>query len=323
VPVSVVRNLSIRGKIFAGYVAILALALALLGVAATLTGKTRDLLHAMSDETIPALIALDTLLEAGLKLTNAADRLAFAAAGAAEGRALPGQRLTALRAAVAESDRHVKAALDGLGAVADFEALKAMRPRILRAAEAMRTHAAKLLAQTADPRAPDAILATHTKLEVVSDTLADHVNRTIVHHRRALTSGARAALDRELLGQVIVNLLGNAAPALTDAGWAPPPGRAPAITVRTATAGPFVRLSVADNGPGIPPDRLPRVFEPLFTTKSFGVGLGLSAVQQIVEQHGGSIEATSTEGEGAAFVICLPRLAETADRPEQIASPAA
>jgi signal transduction histidine kinase len=54
-----------------------------------------------------------------------------------------------------------------------------------------------------------------------------------------------------------------------------------------------VRLSIIDNGPGIPPDVLPRIFEPLFTTKGFGVGLGLPTVRQIVEKHGGTIDVTS------------------------------
>ncbi|MGH6960100.1 MAG: sensor histidine kinase [Dongiaceae bacterium] len=138
-----------------------------------------------------------------------------------------------------------------------------------------------------------------------------------------MTCGAAVAIDREQFRQVIVNLLDNAAQAITDPGWVPPSGRQLTITLRTETAGPFVRLSVVDNGPGIPADRLPRIFEPLFTTKSFGVGLGLPTVRQIVEQHGGTIEATSAVDEGATLAICLPRLADAADRPGQIGSQAA
>jgi signal transduction histidine kinase len=140
---------------------------------------------------------------------------------------------------------------------------------------------------------------------------------------RELTSGASVAIDREQFRQVIVNLLENAAQAMTDPGWVPPSGRQLTITLRTEAAGPFVRLSVIDTGPGIPADRLPRIFEPLFTTKSFGVGLGLPTVRQIVEQHGGTIEATSAFEEGATFTICLPRLADAAQRPDQIGSQAA
>jgi signal transduction histidine kinase len=69
---------------------------------------------------------------------------------------------------------------------------------------------------------------------------------------------------------------------------------------------------VADNGPGIPQDRLPKIFEPLFTTKSFGVGLGLPTVRQIVEQHGGTIDVESTVDVGTAFTIWLPRQAAPA-----------
>jgi signal transduction histidine kinase len=68
-----------------------------------------------------------------------------------------------------------------------------------------------------------------------------------------------------------------------------------------------LKNTLRDNGPGIPPDVLPRIFEPLFTTKNFGVGLGLPTVRQIVELHGGTIDAESRPGAGAAFTIWLPR----------------
>ncbi len=139
-------------------------------------------------------------------------------------------------------------------------------------------------------------------------TLVDRVSL-----RRELTSGGEVAFDRERFRQVIVNLVDNAAQALTDPAWSPPDDRQRTITVRTETAGPHLRLSIIDNGPGIPADRLPKIFEPLFTTKSFGVGLGLPTVRQIVEQHGGTIDVESTIDEGTAFILWLPRQAgETA-----------
>ncbi|MGH6960382.1 MAG: ATP-binding protein, partial [Dongiaceae bacterium] len=90
-------------------------------------------------------------------------------------------------------------------------------------------------------------------------------------------------------------------------------------TARTEAAGPHVRLSIIDNGPGIAEDKLPKIFEPLFTTKSFGVGLGLPTVQRIVEQHGATIEVASSVGEGTTFLIRLPRL-EDAGSAEHAAS---
>ena len=72
-------------------------------------------------------------------------------------------------------------------------------------------------------------------------------------------------------------------------------------------SGAVVRLSVCDNGPGIASENLGKIFEPLFTTKSFGVGLGLSTVRELVEKHGGTIDVASLPGHGANFTISLPR----------------
>jgi len=67
-----------------------------------------------------------------------------------------------------------------------------------------------------------------------------------------------------------------------------------------------VRITVKDNGPGIPAAEVNRVFEPFFSTKKSGTGLGLTLVQQIVNEHGGSIGCTSTQGEGTMFKLSIP-----------------
>jgi signal transduction histidine kinase len=83
-----------------------------------------------------------------------------------------------------------------------------------------------------------------------------------------------------------------------------------ALTIRTTIVPdrPWVRIEIADSGPGIPPAVLPHIFEPFFTTKDEGegTGLGLSLVYGIVENHGGQIKALSEPGQGAVFVIELP-----------------
>src|SRR5215470_8599005 len=127
---------------------------------------------------------------------------------------------------------------------------------------------------------------------------------------RELTAVDEVALDKEQFRQVVVNLVDNAAQALNDPAWDPPAGHPRRITVRSESAGPHVRLSVTDTGPGIPPDVLPRIFEPLFTTKNFGVGLGLPTVRQIVELHGGTIDVHSAVDAGTTVTVWLPRLAE-------------
>ncbi len=108
------------------------------------------------------------------------------------------------------------------------------------------------------------------------------------------------------LQQVMMNLLQNALDALSTLAR-------PMVRVEMGctgdTAHPTVRVTVRDNGPGIPPDHLLRIFDPFFTTKPVGkgTGLGLSISYGIVEQHGGHLSARNAEGGGAEFVLDLPR----------------
>ena len=110
-----------------------------------------------------------------------------------------------------------------------------------------------------------------------------------------------ADFDPLLLGQALLNLLLNAA----DAAGAGPDGR---VTVRLArpTEESQVKqfhLVVKDNGPGIPPGVLDRIFNPFFTTKDTGTGLGLAIVHRVVEAHDGTITATNDPAGGARFEI--------------------
>jgi len=72
--------------------------------------------------------------------------------------------------------------------------------------------------------------------------------------------------------------------------------------------GPYLRLTFIDQGCGIPTDDLKKIFDPYFTTKSTGNGLGLSSVHSIVHRHGGHIQAASTVGKGTTFTIYLPSI---------------
>jgi PAS domain S-box-containing protein len=111
--------------------------------------------------------------------------------------------------------------------------------------------------------------------------------------------------DGSQLTQVFVNLITNAHHAVRDGS-----GSARGIEIDTAydAAGQRVRLAVADTGPGIPAEILPRMFEPFFTTKPPGVGtgLGLSLCDSIVAGHGGTIEATNRPEGGARLTVNLP-----------------
>jgi DNA-binding LacI/PurR family transcriptional regulator/signal transduction histidine kinase len=122
--------------------------------------------------------------------------------------------------------------------------------------------------------------------------------------RRDLHSGVRIPLDGERFRRVIINLLDNARHATQSLPEADRAGKELAVDSRAAEDALIV--TVRDAGIGIPPDVLPHVFEPLFSTKGFGVGLGLAIVRGIVEQHGGNIELDSQAGRGTSAVVRLP-----------------
>jgi C4-dicarboxylate-specific signal transduction histidine kinase len=103
------------------------------------------------------------------------------------------------------------------------------------------------------------------------------------------------------LQQVILNLIVNAMDAMSDL-----PVAERRITIRTVRDNEVAEVSIADRGPGIPPDNLKQVFEPLFTTKTEGMGIGLSIARTIVEAHGGQLSAENLPGNGALFRVSLP-----------------
>ena len=108
--------------------------------------------------------------------------------------------------------------------------------------------------------------------------------------------------------RAMINLLSNASEALVGKGDDPKARytETPVITVTTKLTMRGAEIRVTDNGPGISADNLPKIREPLFTTKNFGTGLGISAVEQILEQHGGGLDIDSVEGKGATFTLWLP-----------------
>jgi signal transduction histidine kinase len=110
-------------------------------------------------------------------------------------------------------------------------------------------------------------------------------------------------IDADRIRHVVINLIDNATQALGEM----PPGQGPLrIAVRSALSGGALELSVGDTGPGIAPEHMARIFEPLFSTKSFGAGLGLPTVKQIVTQHAGTIDIASQPGHGTTVTIRLP-----------------
>jgi len=116
--------------------------------------------------------------------------------------------------------------------------------------------------------------------------------------------GIEVAGHLDALERVARNLLANAqessAPLAASRG-APAP-----VEVRLTSLRSGIEIQVLDRGPGIPPDLLPRIWEPEFTTRRRGTGLGLALVRQAVQAHGGQVRASNREGGGAVFTVTLP-----------------
>jgi len=116
--------------------------------------------------------------------------------------------------------------------------------------------------------------------------------------------------DEALIRQALLNLVRNGAEAARAGG-----NGHPQVTltgsVEELGGRKWQRISIADNGPGIPQQDLPKIFLPFYTTKSEGTGLGLAVVQKVALQHAGSIEARNRQGGGAEFLLWLPLRQET------------
>jgi signal transduction histidine kinase/CheY-like chemotaxis protein len=131
-----------------------------------------------------------------------------------------------------------------------------------------------------------------------------------------------ALVDKGQIAQVVHNLVINASQAMPSGGSIRIELRNEEIGGGSRTglaAGRYVRLTLADTGSGISPDHLSRIFEPYFTTKPQGSGLGLATVYSVVKKHEGHIEVHSTVNEGTTFDVWLP----AAIRPESVSAPVA
>ncbi|MBQ9809888.1 MAG: ATP-binding protein, partial [Spirochaetales bacterium] len=134
-------------------------------------------------------------------------------------------------------------------------------------------------------------------LEVVSAELQEKGIKLSTH---LATSLPKVFADSSLLEQSILNLVKNAMQAM------PSDRKDPAITISSYMENDMVKLSVQDNGCGMTEDQMSKIFEPYYTTKSSGTGLGLTVLFKIMKQHGGDVVVHSTYGEGSEFILQIP-----------------
>jgi two-component system sensor histidine kinase HydH len=164
-----------------------------------------------------------------------------------------------------------------------------------------------MLLECASPRAPDfRPNDVHAIAGHVLDLLASRAQGKGVRLQRELTAQhGMLVCDREQLIQVFLNLVINAL------HFVPAGGR---IVTATRSDGRSIVVSVSDDGPGLPAELRQRVFDPFFTRREGGIGLGLTIVQQIVQAHHGEIWMTQSPWGGACFNIRFDRYDEGNER---------
>jgi len=147
---------------------------------------------------------------------------------------------------------------------------------------------------------PKPIVSRKTNL---NDVIKEALTNVVIPDNIKLISKLEESLpiiraDPNLLAQVFRNVILNGIQAMHDGGK---------LTIDSSSAEQdWVAISITDTGPGIPDDVLKKLFEPLFTTKAKGIGLGLTITKDIVERHGGSVDIQSKVGKGTTFTIKLP-----------------
>jgi C4-dicarboxylate-specific signal transduction histidine kinase len=157
------------------------------------------------------------------------------------------------------------------------------------------------------PARKDAIEINDAILEVIALTRTEAANNSVAVRTQLAEDSPHVKGDRIQLQQVLLNLIINAIEAMRDVGEEE---RELLISSRNEPDG--VSVEVRDSGPGFAPTALERVFEAFYTTKSGGLGLGLSICRSIIEAHNGRLWASPNVPRGASFQFALPAIANTA-----------
>ena len=135
----------------------------------------------------------------------------------------------------------------------------------------------------------------------LSNLVAEYDFPNDVEHDLSLSCAEKVLVDKEKLRQVIVNLITNAVDAVQDEE-----AKGKHISISTSFHNDEYEIRIQDTGIGMTEETMKEIFEPLFSTKGFGVGLGMVVVKNIIDQHNGTINTESQKGEGTTVTIRLP-----------------
>jgi signal transduction histidine kinase len=153
------------------------------------------------------------------------------------------------------------------------------------------------------PARKDAVVIDNAILEVIALTRAEAANNSVSVRTQFAEGLPRVQGDRVQLQQVMLNLIVNATQAMSGIGDG---ARELQISIDAVPSEGGVRVGVRDTGPGLSPESRSRLFEPFYTTKSDGMGMGLSICRSIIEAHGGRLWAIGCEPRGALFQFTIP-----------------
>jgi PAS domain S-box-containing protein len=153
------------------------------------------------------------------------------------------------------------------------------------------------------PARKDAVAIDDAILEVIALTRTEAANSNVLVRTQLAEGLPPVQGDRVQLQQVMVNLILNAVQAMSGIGEG---ARELQISIDAVPSEGGVRVGVRDTGPGLSPESLSRLFEPFYTTKPEGMGMGLSICRSIIEAHGGRLWATGCEPRGALFHFTIP-----------------
>jgi signal transduction histidine kinase len=213
-------------------------------------------------------------------------------------------RLGELTAGLAHEFRNGLATIHGYSRLIEMETLT---PKYRPYVEGIRQEAealGKVVTNFLSFARPENVVLTRVDLGVVSRRAADDLRNELQDGTSLTVDGTFAEVlgDEVLLRQVFGNLVRNAADACEGAGIVPD------IRIRgwVDPVHHSCRVSIEDNGPGIPESARERIFQPFFTTRSNGTGLGLAIVQKIVVMHNGRVVVGDARGGGASFQISIP-----------------
>jgi nitrogen fixation/metabolism regulation signal transduction histidine kinase len=214
-------------------------------------------------------------------------------------------RLGELTAGIAHEFRNGLATIHGYARLLDLDGIPADARRYVEGIREETDALGQIVARFLNFARPVQLVLTQVDLGAVCRKAADEIRADAEAHGGCVQiSGdfGQVSADEVLLKQALSNLCRNALESCLDAHVPPQI----AIAGTSDKAHRVVRVTVEDNGPGIDEAKLPKLFQPFFTTKAKGTGLGLALVQKIVVCHNGRIVAGRSGGHGARFEITLP-----------------